>query len=320
MSVSDMIDVQVTKVVEVNSLVKRFHFASVDGLKLPAFSGGAHVVIEMQDGDKVRRNPYSLMSSPFETADYQISVRRDDEGRGGSLFMHNEVTQGMHMRLSLPINLFALDKRSPKQLFIAGGIGITPFISQAAQMKVTGGEFELHYGVRSRELSSYVDELSELYGHRVHAYISEEGDELDFDKLLTSQPAGTHLYVCGPESMTNLVIERAKAHGWPDYHVHFEHFSHAPSGKPFTVQLQTSGISVEVGKDQSMLEAMEAAGVDAPYLCRGGACGHCETTVVEMDGEIQHEDHWLEDDEKASGDKIIPCVSRFCGKRLVIER
>ena len=67
-----------------------------------------------------------------------------------------------------------------------------------------------------------------------------------------------------------------------------------------------------------MLEAMEAAGVDAPYLCRGGACGHCETNVVEVDGEIQHEDHWLEDDEKQT--KIMPCVSRFCGKRLVIER
>jgi len=320
MSVNHMIDVQVTKVVEVNSLVKRFHFARLDGAKLPAFSGGAHVVVEMQDGDKVRRNPYSLMSSPFDTADYQISIRRDDEGRGGSLFMHNEVTEGMHMRLSPPSNLFALDKRSPKQLLIAGGIGITPFISQAAQMQVTGGEFELHYGVRSRELGSYVDQLNELYGHRVHAYIAEEGDELDFDKLLTSQPAGTHLYVCGPAPMIDLVIERAKAHGWPDYHVHYEHFAKAPPGKPFTVQLQTSGISVEVGKDQSMLEAMEAAGVDAPYLCRGGACGHCETTVVKVDGEIQHEDYWLEDDEKASGTKIMPCVSRFCGNSLVIER
>ena len=55
---------------------------------LPTFSGGAHVVVEMRDGDPTRLNPYSLMSSPLDTRDYTISVRRDDVGRGGSLFMH----------------------------------------------------------------------------------------------------------------------------------------------------------------------------------------------------------------------------------------
>ena len=318
MSVNPMLDVIVTDVVEVNSLIKRFHFELPDGSPLPAFSGGAHVVIEMQDGDQLRRTPYSLMSSPQDTSDYQISIRRDDEGRGGSLYMHREVKKGMQMRLSPPTNLFALDNRSSKQLMIAGGIGITPFLAQTAQMIARGGAFELHYGVRSRELGSYIDELGASIGHRLHAYIGEEGDEIDFDGLLSSQPPGTHVYVCGPEQMINHVLERAKANGWPDSHVHYEHFAKAPAGEPFSVELKTSGKTIEVGENQSLLEAMEAAGVDAPYLCRGGACGHCETNVVEVDGEIQHEDHWLEDDEKSQ--MIMPCVSRFCGKRLVIER
>ena len=318
MSVNPMLDVIVTDVVEVNSLVKRFHFALPDGAPLPAFSGGAHVVIEMQDGEQIRRTPYSLMSSPLDTSDYQVSIRRDDEGRGGSLFMHRDVKKGMSMRISPPTNLFALDNRSGKQLMIAGGIGITPFLAQTAQMIARGGAFELHYAVRNRELGPYIDELSGRIGHRLHTYISSEGQKIDFDKLLSSQPAGTHVYVCGPESMINSVLERAKANGWPDSHVHYEHFSKAPPGQPFSVELKDSGKTIEVGENQSMLEAMEAAGVDAPYLCRGGACGHCETNVVEVDGEIQHEDHWLEDDEKQT--KIMPCVSRFCGKRLVIER
>ena len=318
MSVNPMLDVIVTDVVEVNSLVKRFHFALPGGAPLPAFSGGAHVVIEMQDGEQIRRTPYSLMSSPLDTSDYQVSIRRDDEGRGGSLFMHRDVKKGMSMRISPPTNLFALDNRSGKQLMIAGGIGITPFLAQTAQMIARGGAFELHYAVRNRELGPYIDELSGRIGHRLHTYISSEGQKIDFDKLLSSQPAGTHVYVCGPESMINSVLERAKANGWPDSHVHYEHFSKAPPGQPFSVELKDSGKTIEVGENQSMLEAMEAAGVDAPYLCRGGACGHCETNVVEVDGEIQHEDHWLEDDEKQT--KIMPCVSRFCGKRLVIER
>ena len=320
MNVNPMLDVLVTDVVDVNALIKRFHFEFPDGSPLPAFSGGAHIVIEMRDGEQVRLTPYSLMSSPLDTADYQVSIRRDDEGRGGSLYMHREVKKGMTMRISPPTNLFALDSRSSKQLMIAGGIGITPFLAQTAQMMARGGAFELHYGVRSRALGSYIDELGARIGHRLHAYIGEDGDKIDFDSILSSQPVGTHVYVCGPEPMINHVLERAKANGWPDSHVHFERFAKAPPGQPFSVELKASGKTIEVGRNQSILDAIEAAGVGAPYLCRGGACGHCETNVLEVDGELQHHDHWLDDDEKASGDKIMLCVSRFCGSRLVIDR
>ena len=71
------LDVTVSDVVAVNDLVKRFHFKRRDGELLPTFSGGAHVVVEMRDGATTRLNPYSLMSSPLDTRDYTISVRRD---------------------------------------------------------------------------------------------------------------------------------------------------------------------------------------------------------------------------------------------------
>ena len=69
-----------------------------------------------------------------------------------------------------------------------------------------------------------------------------------------------------------------------------------------------------------MLEAIEVAGVDAPYLCRGGACGQCETRVISYDGELLHNDHFLTEQEHASGTKIMPCVSRFQGRELVLDR
>ena len=62
------------------------------------------------------------------------------------------------------------------------------------------------------------------------------------------------------------------------------------------------------------------AGVDAPYLCRGGACGQCETNVHKCEGTILHRDHWLTPEEHAANRKIMPCVSRFEGKTLVIDR
>jgi ferredoxin len=80
-----------------------------------------------------------------------------------------------------------------------------------------------------------------------------------------------------------------------------------------------SGKTVKVGHHESMLEAIEAAGVDAPYLCRGGACGQCETAVVACDGALLHHDVYLSDEEKEAGRKVMVCVSRFEGTTLHLD-
>lgn len=318
---STRFDAIVDEVVEVNDLIKRFRFVRADGKPVPPFSGGSHVVIEMIDQDGVRRlNPYSLMSDPADTTGYAISVRRDDGGRGGSLHMHRRVTQGMAMSVSYPVNLFPLDGRAKKHLLIAGGIGITPFIAQMSQLSQQNASFELHYSTRSRELGAYAEELREHYGPRVHLYYKDFGEEMDLSVLLHNQPLGTHLYVCGPKGMIAWVLDTAKAQGWPEGSLHSEEFLAPPVGEPFDVRLATSGLDIRVGPTQSLLEAIEMAGVEAPYLCRGGACGQCETAVLECDGTLHHNDHWLTDEQKASGQMIMPCVSRFTGKKLVLDR
>lgn len=314
------LDMTVTNVVAVNDLVKRFHFQRSDGGPLPTFSGGAHVVVEMRDGQTTRLNPYSLMSSPLDTRDYTISVRRDDVGRGGSLFMHGKVRPGDRMVVSYPVNLFSLDLRAKKHLMVAGGIGITPFMAQTAQLAAAGGIFELHYAFRSQPLGTYADVLSERYGRRIHLYHDDRGEKLPLDRLLASQPLGTHLYICGPAGMIKWARERADALGWPPEAVHFEHFAAPQPGAPFDVRLAVSGKQIHVGEQQSLLEAIEAAGVDPPYLCRGGVCGQCETNVISSDGRFLHNDHWLSEEEHLSGKKIMPCVSRFEGSSLVLER
>jgi ferredoxin-NADP reductase len=63
--------------------------------------------------------------------------------------MHRHVKPGMEMTLSYPVNLFPLDNRAKKHLMIAGGIGITPFLAQIAQLSHFGGKFELHYSART---------------------------------------------------------------------------------------------------------------------------------------------------------------------------
>ncbi len=317
---TEKIAVTVTDIVKLNDLVTRFEFKPTNGGLLPTFSGGAHTVVEMNDGGIMRLNPYSLMSDPMDQTTYTISVRRDDEGRGGSLFMHNEVHIKDQMIISNPVNLFSLDLRAKKHLLIAGGIGITPFLAQIKQLDRTYGNWELHYACRNQALGSYVDYLTSTHPNDVSVYYDDEKQFIDLEALLDGQPLGTHLYVCGPKGMINWVRGKAAELGWPREAIHYEEFLAPQSGKPFEVKLAVSNKVIQVGEHESLLEAIERAGVDAPYLCRGGACGQCETSVIGYDGKFLHRDHWLEEEEKASGKKIMPCVSRFEGKTLVLDR
>jgi len=320
MSGAEKIAVRVTEKTPLNALVTRFKFEPVSGGLLPTFSGGAHTVVEMKDGEINRLNPYSLMSDPFDQSAYTISVRRDDEGRGGSLFMHNNVEVGDEMTISQPVNLFSLDLRAKKHLMIAGGIGITPFLAQIKQLDRAHGNWELHYACRSENLGSYVDYLTNTHPNDVNIYYDDQKQVIDLENLLDGQPLGTHIYVCGPKGMIDWVRKTATDLGWPREAVHYEEFLAPQPGKPFEVKLSISNKVIQVGEQESLLEAMEREGVDAPYLCRGGACGQCETDVIDYSGQFIHRDHWLEDDEHQSGKKIMPCVSRFEGKTLVLDR
>ncbi|MDG1008607.1 MAG: PDR/VanB family oxidoreductase [Amylibacter sp.] len=320
MSGTEKIAVRVTEVTPLNELVTRFEFTPVDGRLLPTFSGGAHTVVELKDGDLTRRNPYSLMSDPFDQTSYTISVRRDDEGRGGSLYLHKNIKVGDEITISNPVNLFSLDLRARKHLMIAGGIGITPFLAQIKQLDRAHENWELHYSCRSKALGSYVNYLTSTHPNDVHVYYDDNEQIIDFDNLLDGQPLGTHIYVCGPKGMIDWVRGKAADMGWPREAIHYEEFLAPQPGKPFEVKLAVSNKVIQVGESESLLEAIERAGVDAPYLCRGGACGMCETSVIDYSGNFIHRDHWLEDDEHASGKKIMPCVSRFEGKTLVLDR
>ena len=320
MSINTDMPVRVAAVTPVADHVKRFTLVRLDGKALPVFSGGAHVVVSMNDDGRLRRNPYSLMSPPQDPSSYEISVLRVEQSRGGSAFMHERVEPGDQLVISQPVNLFPVDMRGRKHLLVAGGIGITPFMAMMEQLAREGRSFELHYAVRTRTHGAYWQHLQERYGeHRVKTYCDAESLFVPVQELLEHQPLGTHLYVCGPGGMIDGVLGSARQAGWPEQNLHCERFVAPPPGNPFRVILRRSGREVPVAAHQSILEAIEAAGVDAPFLCRGGACGQCETAVMSLDGTLEHNDHYLSDAEKAAGGKVMICVSRFKGRELVLD-
>lgn len=320
MTTNTEMQVRAVAIRQVADQVKCFRFERVDGLPMPVFSGGSHVVVGMRDGNVLRRNPYSLMSSPTDTSGYEISVLRVEQSRGGSHFLHDRLKVGDEVTLSQPVNLFAADQRGRKHILMAGGIGITPFMAMMGQLHNSGRAFELHYAVRSRSHGAYWRELQERYGRqRIKIYCDEEKLFIPTDDILGNQPLGTHLYVCGPAGMIKGVLAKGRALGWPKQNLHSEEFLAPPPGKPFAANMMKSGKTVEVHSHQSILEAAEAAGIDAAYLCRGGACGQCETSVVSCNGSIEHNDHFLEPEEKSSGRKIMICVSRINGSEITLD-
>jgi len=317
---AETIPVVVTGIEPVTPLIKLFTLRSPDGSDLPAFSGGCHIVVVMPCEGRTYRNPYSLLSSPWDLSRYQSAARRHENGRGGSLYLHDRVQVGSHLRIAHPINLFPLAKVARKHILIGGGVGITPLMAMVEDLKPGHVPFEVHYSVRDPEHAYFGLCLQRQLQERVTLYFSSRGERIDFARVLTGQPLGTHVYVCGPAGLLEGAVRAAQTAGWTDSHIHFEKFSTPPGGAPFDVYLAASAISVHVPSGMSLLEAIEAAGVDAPYLCRGGACGECETEVLELDGELLHHDHWLSPEDKASGKKIMPCISRASCTRLVLNR
>ena len=311
--------VEVTAIEQVTPLIKHFTLASADGGALPAFSGGSHIIVVMRGALRMHRNPYSLLSSPHQLDTYEIGVRRMEESRGGSHFMHDKVQVGSRLEIAHPVNLFGLDKIARKHVLIAGGIGITPFLAQLEDLHGTPVPYELHYSVRSPEHAAFLNRLREREGDQVRMYYDSESQAVDFDGLLSDQPLGTHVYVCGPAGLINRVVTTAKSCGWPDSHIHWEQFSAPPVGAAFEVFLARTKLKIHVPPDQSLLESLETAGVEVPYLCRGGVCGFCQTRVLELEGELLHNDHFLSDSDKAGGKSIMPCVSRARCKNLVLD-
>jgi ferredoxin-NADP reductase len=311
------IPVRVARVEPITSDVRRFTLVPAEGKHLPAYSAGSHIVVTMRGESRIWRNAYSL-TTPSGTRDaYQIIVRRVPASRGGSAFMHTQVSVGSALDISMPSNFFPLARRGTKHLMVAGGIGVTPFLSMLPELAGTCANVEMHLCCRPEDADAFTELIASRTTGGVAVYVDVVDAGERFGALLAAQPAGTHLYTCGPAGLMDGVANAARSLGWPESHFHQESFGGASHGQPFVAVLAKSGCEVAVGADQSLLEALEAAGVDAPYMCRGGACGTCALEVLE--GEPEHRDFFQSAAERATNCTVLPCVSRARSGRIVLN-
>lgn len=298
-----------------------FELVPLDGRRLPAFSAGSHVDVHLPNG-MIRQ--YSLCNDATESHRYVIGVLRDAASRGGSAALHERVEEGCELTISPPRNHFALSQTAHRSLLFAGGIGITPILSMAEHLARLGASFQLHYCTRSQARTAFLERLraSDLTD-QVRFWFDDgpTGQRLDLDTELARPASGVHLYVCGPKGFIDAVLDTARRHAWPEDQLHAEFFKAELSGSVpddgFEVQLARSGRVVRVGKDQTIAQALDAAGCPVVTSCEQGVCGTCLTGVLE--GEPDHRDIFLTPEEHARNDQLLPCCSRSRTPRLVLD-
>jgi ferredoxin-NADP reductase len=277
------------------------------GEHLPRWHPGAHLDIRLPSG-LVRQ--YSLCGDPTAPDSYRIAVRRIPDGGGGSVEMHG-LPVGASVTTHGPRNAFPLTVPgygSPARRFrfIAGGIGITPILPMLGLAQRLGVDWSILYAGRSRESLPFVDEVSS-FGDRVAIRTDDVSGLPTAAELLGDCPDGTAVYACGPAPMLTSI--RSALVGRDNVELHFERFAAPPviDGKEFTVCVASTGESVRVGADETLLSALNRAGVHASYSCQQGFCGTCRTRV--LDGAVDHRDTLLTDPERESGMMLI-CISR----------
>ncbi|MCP3721943.1 cytochrome P450/oxidoreductase [Paraburkholderia sp. CNPSo 3272] len=297
--------------------IVRLRLVAPDGGALPRWAPGAHIDVEC--GDTGISRQYSLCSDPADTGAFEIAVLRETQSRGGSAWMHDMLRAGMRLKIRGPRNHFRLDEEGRRAIFIAGGIGITPVSAMARRARELGIDYELHYSGRSRRTMALVDELAQLHGERLLLHVSDEGTRNDFAALHVDEH--TRVYACGPARMLEAL--EACSEVWPEDALRVEHFA-ATGGKldpsqeqAFEVELKDSGLVLNVGADQTVLDALRRANIDVQSDCEEGLCGSCEVRVLA--GEIDHRDVVLTRAERETQSRMMTCCSRAKSGRLTLE-
>lgn len=295
--------------------VRCFLLADPDGADLPAWAPGAHVDLRLPAG---MTRQYSLCGDPADRRAWRVAVLLEEDSRGGSRYLHERAREGTELAASLPRNNFPLVSAA-RYVFIAGGIGITPLLPMIAAASASGAEWRLHYGARSLDRMAFTDEL-DRHGGRCARYPQDSHGLMPLAEILGPAADGAAVYCCGPEPLLTAVEQRHQGRRAGTLHVErFRPVALAPgtTGSEFDVVLGSSGRVIRVRAGQSVLAALDRAGVDVPSSCREGTCATCETAV--LDGEVEHRDSVLTDEERAAGQTMMPCVSRARSPRLVLD-
>lgn len=304
---------RISKINKLSDDVMSFELESLSG-PFVSLEPGVHLDVYLEN-DMIRQ--YSVWSWSDDKQKLAIAVKREDNGSGGSIAMH-QLKEGDLLGISDPRNNFKLQENAPHYTLIAGGIGVTPICSMVNYLQKNDADFSIYYLVQKSSLAAFASHFdnSELGGN-YHLHCDNENGLFDFKQLMKTIPENSHIYTCGPEPMLNAILDAAQNHD-----LHFERFSAASDKKElksqaFEIKINSTGALYQVGADETILSVLKENGLYIDSGCSEGICGTCITDVLE--GDIDHRDEILSDDEKISNEYMCVCVSRAKSKQIVLD-
>ncbi len=303
--------------------IRSFSISRLDGEPFDQYEPGAHIDVTAPSG--VTRQ-YSLCGDPTHPGTQLFAVKRENESRGGSSSLHDDVKVGTELSVGAPRNLFRLAPQATHHVLIGAGIGITPLLSMAYRLIQLDAPFVLHYFARSETHAAFLPLLARApFAPFVQLHFGIEPDALDAElaACLADATPGTHVYTCGPGPFMERVVAAGETR-LPEDAIHLERFAAEPAAPltadsldSFEVQIASTGQSVRVEKDKSIVDALASIGIEVDTSCGEGVCGTCMVDVVS--GEPEHRDHCLSKSERASNKVICCCISRAKSPVLVLD-
>lgn len=306
------LDLVVTDVRSASKTATTVRFERQDGKKLPPFYAGQFMVIDFSIGESLISRPYSISSAPYqarlsEHAFVEITVRRSKGDGFICDYINDSVKVGDTFRGMIGCGQFYYEPlRDAKHVVaLAGGVGITPFASMAREIAHGTLDFDLTilYGSVSSDDITLKDELDQLKSDKLHIVHVLSGDEPDWTgergfltaELIKKYSADdTTYFICGPQVMYKFLRGELAKLNPPQRRVRFEVFGQAKDitvfeGYPQEVKDKTFQLTVVRGvhedvipakATESLVVALERAGIRIETGCRSGECGFCRTKVL----------------------------------------
>ena len=297
----------VSEISQATPSTKVFRLVAADGY-LPPFQAGQYINLCVDLGGVRTSRPYSIASPPSQTGYYEIAVRAVQDGFVSD-YLLNKVAVGDEFVSSGPAGNFYHNPlfHGEDLVFLAGGSGITPFMSMIREVTDRGLNRRIHliYGSRKPDDVIYHDELEErARRHANFAYtlvISEPSAGFqgrcglmgaDLITELVDRIPGRMFYLCGPEAMYAYCLGELQRLGIPRRRIRTEVFGPpkdvtAQPGWPaeimsdatFSVTVKGKGV-LRARAGEPLMAALERAGIVLPALCRSGECSLCRTRLL----------------------------------------
>lgn len=303
----ERLELCVADIIEETSSTKTLRLVSKDNY-LPPFLAGQYIALFLEVGGIRTSRPYSISSQPNQVGYYDITIRRIEDGLVSN-YLLDEVKRGDTLVSSGPAGNFYFNPLIHKNcmVYIAGGSGITPFMSMIREIVECGLDrtVYLFYGSRTSGDVIFGDEITRLAQRfeNIHfiPVIEKPADEYegacgfitrDVLREVLEDIDDKSFFICGPQGLYDFCLPQVEDLGVPRRKIKQEMYGAPPNiweypGWPADIHPDDSfSVSVKNGKQikvkagESLLSALEKNEIRVPSLCRSGECSMCRVKIL----------------------------------------